>query len=142
MKFGITQYLMIGATVLVSLLPRILVGCALIGFARWLWRRTGHRGAGPAAEPPAAESAPAAAAPAEQEPAPAEPAAEGHTLARRLRQLRTGAGYSQELLADRLGVSRQAVSKWETGTAEPSTANLLALADLYGITVDELLRVR
>ena len=43
-------------------------------------------------------------------------------------------------LAEALGVSRQAVSKWENGTAEPSTSNLLALAKLYEVDVSELLR--
>ena len=52
----------------------------------------------------------------------------------------SAAGYSQELLAERLGVSRQAVSKWETGAAEPSTSNLLALAKLYGVDPGDLLR--
>lgn len=42
-------------------------------------------------------------------------------------------------MAEALGVSRQAVSKWENGTSEPSTANLMALAKLYGVPVDELL---
>ena len=42
-------------------------------------------------------------------------------------------------MAETLGVSRQAVSKWENGTSEPSTANLMALAKLYQVTVDELL---
>ena len=43
-------------------------------------------------------------------------------------------------MAEALGVSRQAVSKWENGTSEPSTSNLMALAKLYGLSVDELLR--
>ena len=47
---------------------------------------------------------------------------------------------SQEQVAEALGVSRQAVSKWENGTAEPSTSNLLALAKLYEVDVSELLR--
>ena len=47
---------------------------------------------------------------------------------------------TQEQLAERLQVSRQAVSKWETGTAEPSTSNLLALAKAFGISPEELLR--
>lgn len=47
---------------------------------------------------------------------------------------------TQEQVADRLSVSRQAVSKWENGTAEPSTANLLALAELFGVSVDALLQ--
>ena len=41
--------------------------------------------------------------------------------------------------AETLGVSRQAVSKWENGTSDPSTSNLCALAKLYGIPVEELL---
>ena len=49
-------------------------------------------------------------------------------------------GMSQELLAERLGVSRQAVSKWETGAAEPSTSNLLALAKVFDIPPEQLLR--
>jgi transcriptional regulator with XRE-family HTH domain len=47
---------------------------------------------------------------------------------------------TQEYVAEALGVSRQAVSKWETGAAEPSTSNLLALAKLYGVDAGELLR--
>ena len=46
---------------------------------------------------------------------------------------------SQEALAHQVGVSRQAVSKWENGTSDPSTSNLCALAKLYGIPVEELL---
>ena len=42
-------------------------------------------------------------------------------------------------MAERLGVSRQAVSKWESGTSDPSTSNLLALAKLFGIDAKELL---
>ena len=47
---------------------------------------------------------------------------------------------TQEFVAESVGVSRQAVSKWETGAADPSTANLLALAKLYGVPAEELLR--
>lgn len=47
---------------------------------------------------------------------------------------------TQEFVAESLGVSRQAVSKWETGTADPSTSNLLALAKLFGVSAEELLR--
>ena len=46
---------------------------------------------------------------------------------------------TQEFVAESLGVSRQAVSKWENGTSDPSTSNLCALAKLYGIPVEELL---
>lgn len=57
-----------------------------------------------------------------------------------LRQARTSSGMSQEFVAEQLGVSRQAVSKWENGTAMPSTANLLALAKLLHIPVEMLIR--
>ena len=47
---------------------------------------------------------------------------------------------TQEFVAEHLGVSRQAVSKWENGTSDPSTSNLLALAKLYGVSPEELLK--
>ena len=49
-------------------------------------------------------------------------------------------GFAAGFVAGALGVSRQAVSKWETGAAEPSTSNLLALARLYGVSAEELLK--
>ena len=52
---------------------------------------------------------------------------------------RKARGMTQEELAARLSISRQAVSKWETGTADPSTSNLLALAKLFGVPAEELL---
>ena len=60
-------------------------------------------------------------------------------LSEKIYRCRKKAGMSQEELAARLGVSRQAVSKWENGTSDPSTSNLCALAKLYGIPVEELL---
>lgn len=60
-------------------------------------------------------------------------------IANRLVALRREHGYSQEELAARLGVSRQAVSKWERAESSPDTDNLIALARLYGISLDELL---
>ena len=60
-------------------------------------------------------------------------------IANRLQQLRKQKGYSQEQLADELGISRQAVSKWERAEASPDTDNLICLARLYGISLDELL---
>ena len=60
-------------------------------------------------------------------------------IAERLQKIRKEHGYSQEQLADELGVSRQAVSKWERGEASPDTDNLIALARLYSISVDNLL---
>ena len=47
---------------------------------------------------------------------------------------------TQEFVAESLGVSRQAVSKWENGTTDPSTSNLFSLAKLFGISVEELLK--
>lgn len=47
---------------------------------------------------------------------------------------------TQEFVAETLGVSRQAVSKWENGSSDPSTSNLVALAKLYGTTAEALLR--
>ncbi len=60
-------------------------------------------------------------------------------IANRLREYRRASGYSQEELAEKLGVSRQAVSKWERAEASPDTDNLIALAALYGVTIDELI---
>ena len=57
-----------------------------------------------------------------------------------LRDHRVRCKMTQEFVAEALGVSRQAVSKWETGTADPSTSNLLALAKLFGVSAEELLR--
>ena len=52
---------------------------------------------------------------------------------------RTNCNMTQEFVAESLGVSRQAVSKWENGTSDPSTSNLIALAKLYGVSVEEIL---
>lgn len=60
-------------------------------------------------------------------------------LAQRFAQLRKEAGFSQEELAAKLGISRQAVSKWERGESSPDTDNLIALAKLYGVSLDALL---
>lgn len=60
-------------------------------------------------------------------------------VAERLAALRKHAGLSQGDVAERLNVSRQAVSRWETGFTVPSTDNLSHLGRLYGVTLDELL---
>ncbi|MEZ3453868.1 MAG: helix-turn-helix domain-containing protein [Oscillospiraceae bacterium] len=60
-------------------------------------------------------------------------------IANRLRQMRNKNNLSQEELAAKMGVSRQAVSKWERAEASPDTENLILLAKLYGISIDELL---
>jgi len=62
------------------------------------------------------------------------------SLSEKLRENRTRCNMSQEFVAQAVGVSRQAVSKWETGQSDPSTANLIALAKLYGISAQELLK--
>ncbi len=61
-------------------------------------------------------------------------------IADRLTALRRERGMSQEELAEKLHVSRQAVSKWERAEASPDTDNLIALAELYQISLDSLLR--
>ncbi len=60
-------------------------------------------------------------------------------IANKLQKLRKANGYSQEELADRLGISRQAVSKWERAESSPDTDNLIILAKLYNVSLDELL---
>jgi transcriptional regulator with XRE-family HTH domain len=60
-------------------------------------------------------------------------------IANKLVELRKKNGLSQEELADKLGLSRQAVSKWERAESSPDTDNLICLAKLYGMSLDELL---
>lgn len=57
-----------------------------------------------------------------------------------LREERTRCKMTQEFVAEALGVTRQSISKWETGNAEPSTSNLLAIAKLYGVNAEDLLK--
>lgn len=59
--------------------------------------------------------------------------------ANRLMQYRKKAGLSQEELANKLGVSRQAVSKWECAESSPDTDNLIELSKIYGVSIDELI---
>lgn len=61
------------------------------------------------------------------------------TLGERIAYYRKKAGYSQEGLAEQLNVSRQAISKWETGEATPDAERIIALAALLGISTDTLL---
>ena len=58
----------------------------------------------------------------------------------KLTELRRRRGLSQEQLADFLGVTRQSVSKWESGTAMPELGKLIALSDLFSVTVDALVK--
>ncbi len=69
-----------------------------------------------------------------------ENAAVFRSLGESIKEYRVERKMTQEFLAEHLGVSRQAVSKWENGTADPSTSNLLALAKLFGISAEELLK--
>ncbi len=62
----------------------------------------------------------------------------GEVLGKKLYELRKRNGLSQEELAERLGVSRQAVSKWECGESLPDTDNLITIAKMYAISLDEL----
>ena len=78
--------------------------------------------------------------PAPTVPAEAPAPEDGKSLPERLKEIRVARGMTQEFVAEALGVSRQAVSKWETGAADPSTSNLLAIAKLYGISAADLLR--
>ena len=57
------------------------------------------------------------------------------TMAERLQRLRKEHHFSQEQLAERLQVSRQAVSKWETGQSEPTASNLIQLAEVFDINL-------
>jgi len=60
-------------------------------------------------------------------------------LSENIIRLRHARKLTQEELADFIGVTKASVSKWENGTSDPSTSNLLALAKLYGIPAGELL---
>lgn len=61
-------------------------------------------------------------------------------IANRLVQLRKKHGLSQEELAEKLGISRQAVSKWERAESSPDTDNLISIAKLYNVSLDEILK--
>lgn len=62
------------------------------------------------------------------------------TLGEKIVRLRRARGMSQEQLAERLAVSRQAVSKWELDAAVPDVARVVAISDLFGVTTDYLLK--
>lgn len=62
------------------------------------------------------------------------------TFSEKLLELRRREGLSQEQLADRLGVTRQSVSKWEGGTAAPELGKLVALSELFSVSVDYLVK--
>lgn len=60
-------------------------------------------------------------------------------LHEKIYQLRRRSGMSQEETAERLNISRQALSRWENGTAQPATNNIVEISKLFGVTVDYLL---
>ena len=62
------------------------------------------------------------------------------TLGETIRSIRSAKGMSQGDLADALDVSRQSVSKWETDASVPELDKLMKLCDLFGVTMDELVR--
>ena len=61
-------------------------------------------------------------------------------LADRIQSLKKIKGITQEALADTLGVSRQAVSKWESGQSEPETDKIIGLSEYFGVTTDYILK--
>lgn len=60
------------------------------------------------------------------------------TFAEKLKNIRKQAGMSQEQLAEKIGVSRQAITKWETGSGIPDIENIMAISALFDISIDEL----
>lgn len=69
-----------------------------------------------------------------------EKAAIAKSLGEILKRHRLDCKMTQEFVAETLGVSRQAVSKWESGASAPSTTNLMALANLFDVEAEELLK--
>lgn len=74
------------------------------------------------------------------EPVRKEKQAAARNLGKVLKQHRVDCKMTQEFVAESLGVSRQAVSKWESGVSDPSTTNLMALAKLFGVSAEDLLK--
>lgn len=74
------------------------------------------------------------------EPVRKEKSQSARSLGEVLKKHRTDCKMTQEFVAETIGVSRQAVSKWESGASDPSTTNLIALAKLFGISPEELLQ--
>ena len=61
------------------------------------------------------------------------------SIAERLQELRRKAGYSQEQVAEKLGISRQAISKWESGQGNPEIDNVVKLTEIYNVSADYIL---
>ena len=74
------------------------------------------------------------------EPVRKEKTQSARSLGEVLKKHRTECRMTQEFVAESIGVSRQAVSKWESGQSDPSTTNLMALAKLFRVTPEDLLR--
>lgn len=74
------------------------------------------------------------------EPVRKEKAVNAKSLGGVLKQHRVDCKMTQEFVAETIGVSRQAVSKWESGASDPSTTNLMALAKLFGVEAEDLLK--
>ena len=62
------------------------------------------------------------------------------SLGEALKENRIKCQMTQEFVAEALGVSRQSVSKWENGTSDPNTSNLIALAKLYNVSAEDLIK--
>lgn len=69
-----------------------------------------------------------------------EKAENAKSLGEVIKQHRIACKMTQEFVAETIGVSRQAVSKWESGASDPSTTNLMALAKLFGVEAEDLLK--
>ena len=61
------------------------------------------------------------------------------TLGEKIKRLRMESSLSQEILAEMVGVSRQAVTKWENNISYPSTENMIKLAEIFGVSMEELI---
>ena len=64
------------------------------------------------------------------------------TMGEKILNMRKARGWNQEELAERIGVTRQAVSRWESGAAKPDADKIIAICDLFGVSADYLLRDR
>lgn len=62
------------------------------------------------------------------------------TVGDKIQNMRKARGWSQEDLADRVGVTRQAISRWESNTAKPDADKIISICDLFGVSADYLLR--
>lgn len=61
-------------------------------------------------------------------------------ISERLKELRKQSGFTQEQIAEKLNVTRSAVARWETGKGIPDISNLIVISEVYGISLDELIK--